>query len=184
MDTFVSASWASSFSRSRSSASSSQRRPCRNCRWRSAATRSVGRYIGLLGSLFSQAPQEGISELLRCQPLELFFKCHGFDLCRQPVANRPHHFDCVELLLCATQLARPLVVPESRELGSHAAGFEQSSSIPWRWFYVDLHGARIAEKSSMCPSTTRLRDSSFGSSDHSPRSAVPPRAIPSERGVM
>ncbi len=51
-------------------------------------------------------------------------------------------------------------------------------------FYVDLHGARIAEKSSMCPSTTRLRASSFGSSDHSPRSAVPPRAIPSERGVM
>ncbi len=43
---------------------------------------------------------------------------------------------------------------------------------------------RMASNSAMCPSTTRLRASSFGSSDQTPRSDVPPRMIPSLRGCM
>ncbi len=44
--------------------------------------------------------------------------------------------------------------------------------------------ARMAPNSAMWPSTTRRRASSSGSSDHTPRCEVPPRAIPSARGIM
>jgi hypothetical protein len=67
-------------------------------RRRSAATRSVARCIGLLGSLLCQPLKKRVRVLMRPEALGQFVVAHVGDLCADPVPNPAHALDAIESL--------------------------------------------------------------------------------------
>jgi hypothetical protein len=121
----------------------------------------------------TQSPA-GAAMIFGQRPHAFRASCHGFDTYRpkSPGSSSPPTSS-----RCSSSTLAPAgaTLPGRSKINIRQSTVRYARASAWLC---------MPANSSMCPDMTRLRSSSFGSIVQTPRSEVPPRMMPSERGIM